>query len=83
MVCTFGDSSDVTWWRDLRLPARPVMGQDGRLLATPPAGITSRAGRTAYRQLAGDTAQRRGSGSPRCPARPGTCSPSPIPSGTR
>ncbi len=20
MVCTFGDSSDVTWWRDLRLP---------------------------------------------------------------
>ncbi len=57
MVCTFGDSSDVTWWRDLRLPARPVLGRDGRLLATPPAAITSRAGRTAYRQLAGDTAQ--------------------------
>jgi valyl-tRNA synthetase len=57
MVCTFGDSSDVTWWRDLRLPVRPVLGRDGRLLATPPAAITSRAGRTAYRQLAGDTAQ--------------------------
>jgi valyl-tRNA synthetase len=57
MVCTFGDSSDVTWWRDLRLPARPVMGRDGRLLARPPAAITSRAGRSAYRQLAGDTAQ--------------------------
>ena len=57
MVCTFGDSADVTWWRDLRLPARPVMGRDGRLLASPPAAITSRAGRTAYRQLAGDTAQ--------------------------
>jgi valyl-tRNA synthetase len=57
MVCTFGDSTDVTWWRDLRLPARPVMGRDGRLLASPPAAITSRAGRTAYRQLAGDTAQ--------------------------
>jgi valyl-tRNA synthetase len=56
MVCTFGDSTDVTWWRDLQLPARPVMGRDGRLLATPPAAITSRAGRTAYRQLAGDTA---------------------------
>jgi valyl-tRNA synthetase len=57
MVCTFGDSNDVTWWRDLRLPARPVMGRDGRLLASPPAAITSKAGRRAYRQLAGDTAQ--------------------------
>jgi len=56
MVCTFGDSLDVTWWRDLRLPARPVMGRDGRLLAGPPAAITSRAGRAAYRQLAGETA---------------------------
>jgi valyl-tRNA synthetase len=57
MVCTFGDSNDVTWWRDLRLPARPMLGRDGRLLASPPAAITSRAGRVAYRQLAGDTAQ--------------------------
>ena len=57
MVCTFGDSNDVTWWRDLRLPARPVLGRDGRLVASPPAAITSRAGRVAYRQLAGDTAQ--------------------------
>ena len=57
MVCTFGDSNDVTWWRDLRLPARPVLGRDGRLLASPPAAIASRAGRVAYRQLAGDTAQ--------------------------
>src|SRR5260370_256329 len=56
MVCTFGDSLDVTWWRDLRLPARPVMGRDGRLLARPPAAITSKAGRAAYRQLAGETA---------------------------
>jgi valyl-tRNA synthetase len=57
MVCTFGDSNDVTWWRDLRLPARPVLGRDGRLLASPPTAVTSRAGRIAYRQLAGDTAQ--------------------------
>ena len=56
MVCTFGDTSDVTWWRDLGLPARPVTGQDGRLLASPPAAITCRAGRVAYRQLAGETA---------------------------
>ena len=56
MVCTFGDASDVTWWRELGLPARPVTGKDGRFLACPPAAITSRAGRGAYGQLAGETA---------------------------
>jgi valyl-tRNA synthetase len=58
MVCTFGDSSDVTWWRDLSLPARAVMGRDGRLMACPPAAITSREGRAAYRAIAGETAAR-------------------------
>jgi valyl-tRNA synthetase len=56
MVCTFGDASDVTWWRELNLPARVVTGREGRFLACPPAAITSRAGRSAYRQLAGETA---------------------------
>jgi len=55
MICTFGDTADVTWWRDLNLPTRPVLGADGRLLAAPPPGITSRAGRAAYQQLAGAT----------------------------
>ena len=55
MVCTFGDATDVTWWRELGLPARPVLGRDGRFVASPPAAITSRAGRAAYRQLAGET----------------------------
>ena len=55
MVCTFGDSADVTWWRELDLPTRPVMGTDGRFVACPPAAITSQAGRRAYRQLAGET----------------------------
>jgi valyl-tRNA synthetase len=55
MICTFGDTADVTWWRDLDLPTRPVLGPDGRLLPTPPAGLTSRAGRAAYQQLAGAT----------------------------
>ena len=31
MVCTFGDVTDVTWWRDLRLPTRTIVGRDGRL----------------------------------------------------
>ena len=31
MICTFGDLTDVTWWRDLALPTRSVVGRDGRL----------------------------------------------------
>jgi valyl-tRNA synthetase len=57
MVCTFGDTTDVTWWRDLRLETRPVLGPDGRVLAAPPAGLTTDAGIKAYAQLAGLTAK--------------------------
>lgn len=32
MVCTFGDVTDVTWWRDLQLRVRPVLGRDGRFV---------------------------------------------------
>ena len=39
MVCTFGDLSDVTWWRDLALPTRAIVGRDGRIVATAPAGV--------------------------------------------
>jgi valyl-tRNA synthetase len=35
MVCTFGDLTDVTWWRELGLPVRAVLGLDGRLLDVP------------------------------------------------
>jgi len=35
MVCTFGDLTDVTWWRELSLPVRSVLGPDGRLVAAP------------------------------------------------
>jgi valyl-tRNA synthetase len=55
MICTFGDTTDLTWWRELRLPARPVIGRDGRLLPDPPPGIDTPAGREAYRELAGAT----------------------------
>jgi len=53
MVCTFGDTTDVTWWRDLRLETRPVIGRDGRLLSSPPSGITNGDGLAAYAVLAG------------------------------
>ncbi len=32
MICTFGDTTDVVWWRELGLPTRTVVGRDGRLL---------------------------------------------------
>ena len=55
MICTFGDLTDVTWWRELALPTRPIVGRDGRILPEPPDGIDGAAGREAYAQLAGRT----------------------------
>jgi len=31
MICTFGDITDVTWWRELSLPVRAVIQTDGTL----------------------------------------------------
>ena len=31
MICTFGDLTDVTWWRELSLPVRAVIQADGTL----------------------------------------------------
>ncbi len=38
MICTFGDQSDVEWWREEKLPLRQVLGRDGRLRAEPHFG---------------------------------------------
>ncbi len=56
MICTFGDTTDVTWWRELALPTRTVIGLDGRFTAQPPPGLDSPAGRAAYASFAGLTA---------------------------
>ncbi|MGH3658527.1 MAG: class I tRNA ligase family protein, partial [Micromonosporaceae bacterium] len=50
MICTFGDLTDVTWWRDLNLPTRAVVGRDGRLVEDPPDGVAG-----PYQELAGLT----------------------------
>lgn len=55
MVCTFGDLTDVTWWRELQLPTRAIVGRDGRILADTPDWITTDAGREAYAAIAGKT----------------------------
>ena len=51
MVCTFGDLVDVTWWRDLQLATRVIIGRDGRLLPDPPSGVDA----SVYAELAGLT----------------------------
>jgi valyl-tRNA synthetase len=56
MICTFGDLTDVIWWRDLALPTRSVIGRDGRLLRETPAWLTDEPAATAYAELAGKTA---------------------------
>jgi valyl-tRNA synthetase len=51
MICTFGDTTDVTWWRELDLPTRAIVGRDGRLLAEAPSDVDD----SAYAKIAGLT----------------------------
>jgi valyl-tRNA synthetase len=53
MICTFGDATDVTWWRELDLPTRAVIGKDGRFAFEPPAWLESDRARAAYARFAG------------------------------
>ena len=53
MICTFGDTTDVTWWRELNLPVRAIVDRRGRIAADPPHGIDGAAGREAYTRIAG------------------------------
>ena len=55
MICTFGDMTDIIWWRELDLPNRTILGKDGRVVADAPEVIVSESGRAAYAQLAGKT----------------------------
>ena len=52
MVCTFGDTTDVVWWRELNLPTRAVIQADGRLQEDVPRWLSGE-GAEAYRQIAG------------------------------
>ncbi|MFM9095196.1 MAG: valine--tRNA ligase, partial [Acidimicrobiaceae bacterium] len=52
MVCTFGDLTDVIWWRELDLATRPTIGRDGRFVAQAPEVMSAQA-QTQYARLAG------------------------------
>jgi valyl-tRNA synthetase len=53
MICTFGDTTDVIWWRELDLPTRAVVGKDGRFAFEPPAWLETEGAREAYARFAG------------------------------
>jgi len=55
MVCTFGDLADVTWWRELQLPTRPIIGWDGRITSETPTWINTRSGKERFAAIAGTT----------------------------
>ncbi|WP_193072058.1 MULTISPECIES: valine--tRNA ligase [unclassified Brevibacterium] len=58
MVCTFGDLTDVTWWRELDLPTRAVINRGGRLSLEVPEWIAASPKTDAvanYEKLAGKT----------------------------
>ena len=57
MICTFGDITDVTWWRELKLPVRAIIQPNGAFRpltwGSTPAGNRAmpRAAQAAYDQL--------------------------------
>ncbi len=53
MICTFGDTTDVTWWRELDLPTRAVVQHNGRFQEDVPDWIDNEEGRRAYGEIAG------------------------------
>ncbi len=52
MVCTFGDTTDIIWWRELNLPTRSILRRDGRLLEDTPEWLPE-AGAALWPDLAG------------------------------
>ena len=55
MICTFGDITDITWWRELQLPIRTVIGRDGRFLRETPPWLAEPPAAERYAELAGKT----------------------------
>ncbi|HVB92040.1 MAG TPA: valine--tRNA ligase, partial [Acidimicrobiales bacterium] len=52
MICTFGDVTDVVWWRELALPTRSIVTRSGRISEEPPPGVPDG---PAWRAIAGTT----------------------------
>ena len=88
MICTFGDTTDVTWWRELSLPTRPSsVATDacapcrGATQSGPPRTPRRRHGPTASSKAA--PSRRPGPESSRCSPSQASSSASPSRSDTR
>lgn len=55
MICTFGDVTDVIWWRELNLPNRAIIGWDGRVISEAPEVIKNSKGARFWEELSGKT----------------------------
>ena len=55
MCCTFGDLTDVQWWRELQLPTRSIIQRNGRIQAETPDWLPTEAGQTLFAEFAGKT----------------------------
>lgn len=55
MCCTFGDVTDVQWWRDLDLPLRAIIQRNGRIVMDTPDWIEDESGRALFAEIAGKT----------------------------
>jgi len=55
MCCTFGDVTDVEWWRDLKLPTRPIIQRNGRIIMNVPDWIEDPQGRAIFEETEGKT----------------------------
>ncbi|MCL2594422.1 MAG: valine--tRNA ligase [Promicromonosporaceae bacterium] len=55
MCCTFGDLTDVQWWRELDLPTRSIIQRDGRLSREVPQWLNGDGAAFYAESLAGKT----------------------------
>ncbi|MGL5406417.1 MAG: valine--tRNA ligase [Propionibacteriaceae bacterium] len=52
MCCTFGDLTDVIWWRELQLPTRTIINRDGRITRDVPQWLPNA---SCWEEIAGKT----------------------------
>ncbi|WP_406831442.1 valine--tRNA ligase [Pedococcus sp. KACC 23699] len=56
MCCTFGDLTDVLWWRELQLPTRSIITRSGRIQAEVPEWVAGGPGEALFAEnVAGKT----------------------------
>ncbi|MEY3531098.1 MAG: hypothetical protein RLY68_100 [Actinomycetota bacterium] len=55
MICTFGDLTDVIWWREFNLPTRGLIGWDGRIVAENPEWIKTEKAKQIFEKIIGKT----------------------------